>query len=211
MTIKIKMRIEPMAPPFDYLDSMAWDIAISAVLLGIAAIRLPYKASSGSVDDGARNLRLGFGAALGASGFYLFITGISLSFTWPFAFSGGVYNILFGGIATLGGLALLATSAALFLNGGLAAVSYFAAIAGLYAVVDAYAMINYGLTSDPTRAALGYLSFAAAAFLSVPATHTNSKALRYLFAVFSFLFAIAWAYQAANFTWGHLRPPPPSA
>lgn len=45
--------------PFDYLDSMAWDIVVSAVLLGIAAIRLPYKASKDSVEEGGRNLRIG--------------------------------------------------------------------------------------------------------------------------------------------------------
>lgn len=199
-----------LALPFDYLDSMAWDIVISAVLLGVAAIRLPYKASSDSIEEGGKNLRTGFAAAIGASGLYLFITGIAISFTWPYAFSGGVYNILFGGVAALGGLVLLAASVALFLNAGLSAVSYFAVVAGLYAVVDAIAMVNYRLTKSPELSALGYLSFAAAAFLSVPATHSDNKWLRWLFAVFAFLFAIAWLYQAANFTWGHLQPPPPA-
>ena len=40
-----------MALPFDYLDSMAWSIVVSAVLVGIAAIRLPYKASEDTVED----------------------------------------------------------------------------------------------------------------------------------------------------------------
>jgi len=206
----IKM-VKRLALPFDYLDSMAWDIAVSAVLLGMAALRLPYKASSDSVEEDGKNLRRGFAAAIGASGLYLFITGIAISFTWPFAFSGGLYNILFGGVAALGGLVLLATSVALFINGGLSAVSYFAVVVGLYAVVGAFAMVNYRLTTDPERAALGYLSFVAAAFLSVPATHSDNKWLRRLFAVFAFLFAIAWLYQAANFTWGHLKPPPPAS
>lgn len=195
-----------MVLPFDYLDSMAWNIVISAVLIGVAAIRLPYKASSDSVEEKGRNMRVGFAAAIGATGFYLFITGLAISFTWPFAFSGGVYNILFGGIAALGGLALLATSIALLLNGGLSAVSYFAVVAGLYAIVDAYSIVTYGLTREPMLSALAYLSFAAAAFLSFPATHSDKKWLRWLFAVFAFLFAIAWLYQAANFTWGHLEP-----
>lgn len=200
-----------MALPFDYLDSMAWDIVVSAVLLGIAAIRLPYRASSDSVEESGKNLRKGFAAAIGASGFYLFITGISISFMWPFASSAGLYNILFGGVAALGGLVLLATSAALFLNGGLSAVSYIAVVVGLYAVVDAVAILNYGLTRSDTRwlAALSYLAFSAAAFLSVPATHSDNKWLRRLFAVFAFLFAIAWLAEAALFTWGHLAPPPP--
>jgi len=199
-----------MVLSFDYLDSMAWDIVVSAVLLGIAALRLPYRASSDSVEESGKHLRMGFAAALGASGFYLFVTGVAISFTWPYALSGGAYNVLFGGVAALGGLVLLATSVALFLNASLGAVSYFAVVAGLYAVVDAIAMVNYRLTRSPELSALGYLGFAAAAFLSVPATHSDNKWLRWLFAIFAFLFAIAWLYQAANFTWGHLQPPPPA-
>jgi len=204
-----------MVSPFDYLDSMAWNIVISAVLVGVAALRLPYKASSDSVEEGGKTLRNGFAAAIGASGLYLFITGLAISLTWPFgfpfggqftppAYAGGQYNILFGGIASLGGLVLLATSAALFLNAGLKPVSYFAVVVGLYAVVDAYAMVVARLTKSPELSALGYLSFAAAAFLSLPATHSDNKWLRRLFALFAFLFAIAWLYEAANFTLGHL-------
>jgi len=193
-----------MALPFDYLDSMAWDIVISAVLVGIAALRLPYKASSDSVEEGSKKSRTGFAAAIGASGLYLSITGMAIGFTWPYAASGGIYNILFGGIAALGGLVLLATSVALFLNGGLSAVSYLAAVAGVYAVVDAAAILIKNYTRTPTVAALGYLAFAVAAFLSIPATHSDNKRLRWLFAIFAFLFALAWLFQAANFTLGHL-------
>jgi len=203
-----------MVMPFDYLDSMAWSIVVSAVLVGIAAIRLPYKASKGSVEEEGKNLRLGFAAAIGASGLYLFITGLAISLQWPFGipygaqfaspYTGGQYNILFGGVASLGGLVLLATSVALLLNVGLSAVSYFAAVAGLYAAVDAYAIVTARLTRSPELSALGYLGFAAAAFLSVPATHSDNKWLRWLFAIFAFLFAIAWLYEAANFTLGHL-------
>jgi len=210
----MEMRIN-LASPFDYLDSMAWDVAISAVLLGIAALRLNYKASKDSVEEDKKNLRMGFAAAIGASGFYLLITGLAISFQWPFgfpygaqftapAYAGGLYNILFGGVASLGGLVLVATSIALFFNAGLSAVSYFAVVAGIYAAVDAYAMVSVRLTRSPELAALGYLSFAVAAFLSVPATHSDNKWLRWLFAIFAFLFAIAWLYQAANFTLGHL-------
>src|SRR4030066_478183 len=198
-----------MALPFDFLDSMAWTVAASAILLGVLAFRLPRKASSESTEEKDRSLRKGLGAAIGASGLYLFITGLAISFMWPFAMSGGAYNILFGGIAALGGFLLLAVSAALLLNAGLSAVSYFAVTVGVYAVVDAFAMMNYKLTSNPLLAALGYLSFAATAFLSVPATHTDNKWLRWAFGIFAFLFAVAWLYQAANFTWGHLKPPAP--
>ncbi len=199
-----------MTLPFDYLDSMAWIVGASGVMLAILALRLPYRTSSDSVEEEGKNLRMGFAASIGAAGLYLAITGLAISFTWPYAFSGGVYNILFGGIAALSGVLLLSLSAALFLNGSLRAVSYFAVVIGLYAVVDAYAMVTYGLTKEPLLSALGYLSFAAVAFLSVPMTHSDNKYMRWIFAIFAFLFAIAWLYQASNFTWEHLAPPPPS-
>jgi len=201
-----------MALPFDYLDSMAWSIVASAVLVGIAALRLPYKASEDTVEEKGKHLRVGLAVGLGASGLYLFITGMAISITWPFAASAGLYNILFGGAAALGGLVILATSVTLFLNGSMKAVSYFAVVVGLYIVVDAYAIMNYGLTRADTRwlAASSYAAAAVASFLSVPATHSDNKWLRRLFAVFAFLFALAWLAEAANFTLGHLQPPPPS-
>jgi uncharacterized membrane protein len=201
-----------MALPFDYLDSMAWSIVASAVLVGIAAIRLPFKASEDTVEDKGKHLRMGLAVALGATGFYLFITGLAISITWPFASSGGVYNILFGGAASLGGLVILATSVTLAINASLKAVSYFAVVVGLYLVVDAYAIMSYGLTRADGRliAILAYGGAALASFLSVPATHSDNKYLRWLFAVFAFLFALAWLAQAGTFTWGHLAPPPPA-
>jgi uncharacterized membrane protein len=203
------MEMVNLALPFDYLDSMAWSIVVSAVLVGIAAIRLPYKASEDSVEDKGKHMRIGLAVALGASGLYLFITGLSISFTWPFTSGAGAYNILFGGAASLGGLVILATSVTLALNGSLKAVSYFAVVVGLYLVVDAFAMMNYGLTNADTRwlAASSYAAAAVASFLSVPATHSDNKMLRWLFAVFAFLFALAWLADASNFTWSHLAPP----
>jgi hypothetical protein len=73
-------------------------------------------------------------------------------------------------------------------------------------VVDAFAIVNYSLTSAPVLSALSYLSFAAPAFLSVPATHLKNKWWKRLFIIFSILFAIAWVYEAANFTFAHLNP-----
>ena len=144
--------------------------------------------------------------AIGACGFYLFLSGVAISFIWPFSISSGVYNVLFGGIATLGGLVLLAGAIALFLNADLRPVTYIAAIAGVYSIVDAYAITSNSLTNSPLLAALGYLSFAAPAFLSVPATHSKNKLWRWLFTIFALVFAAAWLYQAANFTLAHLQP-----
>jgi uncharacterized membrane protein len=190
----------------DYLDTMAWDIAISAILVGVAALRLRYKTSSDSVEPDDKNLRMGLGAGIGLSGFYLFLSGIGITFMATFP---AHYNVLFGGVATLGGLALLATSAALFLNAGLKEVSYFAAVVGLYLVVSAIGIMNYGLTRADGRllAFLSYLVSAIASFLTVPATHSDNKYFRWLFAIFAFLFALAWLVEAGLFTRGHLEPP----
>ena len=198
-----------MVLPFDYLDSMMWSIVASGVLLGIAMLRLHYKVSSDSVENERKNLATGLAISLGAVGLYLFITGLAISLTWPYAAKGGVYNVLFGGAAALGGLVLLAGSVALFLNRGLQAVSYFAVVLGLYLIVDAISILNYQLTNEPTLSAMLYLAPAAATFLSVPATHIDNKWLRWLFAFFAFLFAVAWLIFASQVTLGHLEPPSP--
>ena len=195
-----------MVLAFDFLDVMAWDVSLSAVLLFMGAITLHYKVPSGFGDENDRDLRRGFAIAAGAAGSYLFLSGMMISFSWPFTISGGAYNVLFGGIATLGGLVFLSGSVTLFLNANMKPVSYFAAVAGLYAIVDAYSMVKYSLTSDPLLSALGYLSFVAPALLSVPATHFANKWWRWIFVIFAFLFAVAWLYQAANFTYAHLNP-----
>lgn len=192
--------------PYDFLATMAWDVGLSGILLAAGAEKLHYQTSTASIDEKNSKFRMGFVAAIGACGFYLFLSGVDISFTWPFMFSGGVYNVLFGGIATLGGLLLLAVSLVTFLNADLRFVAYFAAVVGLYAVIDSYAIVKYALTDAPLLAALGYLSFAAPAFLTVPATHSKSKLWRWLFVLFAILFSIAWLYQAANFTLDHLMP-----
>jgi len=191
---------------FDFLDAMAWDVSLSGFLLFMGAIMLRYKPSSGLVDENSGDSRRGFAVAAGAAGFYLFLSGMMISFSWPLALSGGVYNVLFGGIATLGGLSLLTGAISLFLNANLKPVSYFAAVVGLYAFVDAYSILKYSLTSSPLTSALGYMSFAAPALLSVPVAHLENKWWKWLFVTFSILFAVAWLYQAANFTYAHLNP-----
>jgi uncharacterized membrane protein len=194
-----------MVLAYDFLDVMAWDVALSGFLLCIGAVMLPYEGGSGFVNEKA-GLRKGFAIAAGGAGFYLFSSGLMISFGWPLTISSGVYNVLFGGVATLGGLVLLTGSIILFLNANLRPVSYFAAVVGLYAVVDAYAIVEYALTSAPVLSALSYLSFAAPAFLSVPVTHLENKWWKRLFIIFSILFATAWLYEAANFTFAHLNP-----
>jgi putative membrane protein len=198
-----------MVLPYDFLDSMAWTVVASAVLIGFAALRLRYKASTDTVEENSKKMRTGFAAAIGVCGSYLFITGMAISFIWPYGsrtapYAGGYANVLFGGVATLGGLVLLATAAAMYFNGGLSIVSYFAVVAGLYAAVDAFAILSLWVTKQPLVSALGYLSFTAAGFMSVPATHSDNIWLRRLFMIFAFLFALAWLIQAMTFTLGHL-------
>ena len=101
-------------------------------------------------------------------------------------------------------------SIALYLNVSLSVVSYFAAIIGIYVAIDAYGILTYDLTKEPLLAALGYLSAAGALVLSLPAVHTDNKLIRWIFAIFSFLFAVAWLYQGFEFNHGHLEPPAPA-
>jgi uncharacterized membrane protein len=190
----------------DFLDVMAWDVGLSALLLGVGALVLSYHTQQQEAKAESKNLRLGFAIAGGASGLYLFLSGMMISFLWPFSITSGAYNVLFGGISTLGGLLILSGSVALAKNADLRPISYFAAVAGIYAAVDAYAILTYNLTSNPLTSALGYLSFSAPAILSVPATHFASRRWRIIFAAFAFLFAAAWLFQAANFTIAHLNP-----
>ena len=195
-----------MVTPVDFLDTMAWSVAVSATLFAVGSLTLPYDTESCSIKESARSLRLTYATVAGVLGLYLFISGVSIGIIWPFTFSGGIYNVLFGGIATFGGLILLAGSATLFLNANARPLSYLAAIGGLYAVIDAIAILHHGHTLVPVVSALGYFSFAATAFLSVPATHTRNKLWLRLFAIASFIFAAIWLFQAANFTWSHLVP-----
>jgi uncharacterized membrane protein len=187
---------------------MTWSIVATAFLLSVAGLRLPFRASSGSVDKDGEGTRVGLAITLGATGVYLFITGLSISIRWPFTIAGGVYNVLFGGSASLAGLLLLTASASLFLNQGLRIVSYFAVILGLYLVVDAASIFHYGLTTNPPLSTVYFLAPAVTAFLSIPAFHTDNKRLRWIFTVAAFLFALLWLYNAANTTWVHLAPPP---
>jgi uncharacterized membrane protein len=182
---------------------MMWSIAASGIMLGVAALRLRYKASSDSFDEEQKNVSTGLGVALGATGFYLFITSLSISFKWPFS---SASDILFGGVGALGGLVLLSVSAALFFRRGLQACSYFAVVLGIYLISDAWSILTYHMGKNPMESALLYLAPAAALILSVPATHIDNKWARWIFAIFAFLFAAGWLYFALNTTPSHLGP-----
>jgi uncharacterized membrane protein len=124
-----------MVTSYDFLDLMAWTVAISGFLL--AAIFITLRNYSSQTEEKNKPLRYGFAVSIGACGLYLFLSGVVISLIWPFAMAGGAYNVLFGGIATLDGSVLLDDAVTLFLNADLRPVSYLAAVAGLYAAVDA--------------------------------------------------------------------------
>ncbi|MEJ2272751.1 MAG: DUF981 family protein [Candidatus Bathyarchaeota archaeon] len=185
------------------LDAVAWTVGANAILIAIAAIKLPYKASTGSVPEEAKSLRLGLAMALGAAGLFLFINGLFIMYG---GFLPDYATILFGGVTTLGGLVIVAVSGALYLNVSLKYVSYFAVVMGLFVATNAYAVISYGLTREPLLAGLAYLSAAAPLIASVVAVHTDNKYIRWLFALASLIFAVAWLYEGFEFTMGHLEP-----
>jgi putative membrane protein len=190
----------------DYLATMAWLVGFSGILLGIASIILPYNKSTGRVEEEGKHLCKGVAVPMGFAGLYLFLAGLHISFVWPFEIAGGVYNVLFGGIATLGGLLLLGGAVLLVVNASLKPISYLSGVTGLYALVDAFAILQYGLTDNPFLSALGYLSLAAPSFLFMVIVHTDNKRWRRAFTAFAFLFSAAWLIQAFIFTMMHLQP-----
>jgi uncharacterized membrane protein len=199
-----------LVPPFDYLDSMSWSIAASGILVGIAAFRLKYNPSTDAFEEENRNVGKGLGVALGITAFYLFLTGISISFNWPFSFSGGVYNVLFGGAASLAGLVLLTTAIAFYFGRGFQAATYFGFMVGLYLLIDAiaiYSTLNSAankLTNDPMKSTLLYLAPAVVLLYSPIAAHIKSKYARWAFGILAFLLGIAWLYFAYTTTLSHL-------
>lgn len=207
-----------MVPPFDYLDTMSWAIGASGALVAIAAFRLKYNASTDSFEEENRNIGKGIGIALGITAFYIFLTGISISFIWPFSFSGGVYNILFGGAASLAGLVLLTTAIAFYFGRGFQAASYFGFIVGLYLLdmaIAVYSTIGAApasvLTKDPMKTTLLYLAPAILLMYSPFAAHIKSKYARWVFGILALAFSIAWLYFAYSTTLSHLGAFPPPA
>ena len=193
-------------PPHDALDTMAWVVGSAGILLAITFARISYDASKDTILDVSKSK--GFGLAFLALGLYLFINGLLIIAIWPFgAFAGGAYDVLYGGSSAIGGLLLLALGAAIFTNSGLRPISYFAGIAGIYAINGAIGILTYRLSKTPEIAALAFLAFAITAILTVPLTHTNNKAARWLFIIVAALFGILWLFLAATFTLGHLQQP----
>ena len=82
-----------MVLPQDFLDTMAWDVAISGILLAAAVIKLRYNPSTAAIEEKDGHLRVGFALAIAACGSYLLLSGLAISFTWPFAIASGVYKI----------------------------------------------------------------------------------------------------------------------
>jgi uncharacterized membrane protein len=186
---------------------MAWSIVASGIIVAVAAFRLRYDTSTDSFEEANKNVARGLGIALGTTGFYLFLTGITISFMAQFA---QTYNILFGGVATLAGLVIMSLAAVFYLGHGLQAVSYFGFVVGLYLAIDAVAIFSTRnsttakLTSDPLEATLLYLASAGVLLWTPFAAHIKSKYARWVFGILAFLFAMAWLYFAYNTTLTHL-------
>jgi len=192
-------------PPHDALDTMAWVVGAAGILLALTFWRLPYDASKDILDS---NKSKGYGLAFIALGLYLFINGLLIIIIWPFgAIQGGVYDVLYGGSSSIGGLLLLAIGVALYLGTGLRPISYFAGIAGLYAINAVIGILTYRLSRTPELTAFAFLMFAITALLSIPLTHANHKAARWLFIIVAAIFGIIWLFLASTFTLSHLQAP----
>jgi putative membrane protein len=195
-------------PPYDYLDSMMWNLVAIGVLTALYVWKMPYNPSKNAFNDGA--LARAFSIPFGIAGFYLALTGLMISFTWPFPMSGGIYNVLFGGSASLGGLVIIAFALANYFNYNLRPITYIAAVVGLYIIVDGIAILQYRLTRTPELSAALFIVTGIAAILSILFTHSENKALRYTLLAFVIIFTALWLFEAVNVTIGHLAPPPPT-
>jgi len=191
-----------MVTPFNNLDSMEWTIGISAIIIAILLIKMKYDSTTDTFEDNGIKDRIGYVLTLGGGGLYLLISGLYISFAWPY--TTGLNNVLFGGIATLGGLLLTIAALALYFNGGFRIVSYFGAGVAAYALTGAYAILVQEYTKTPLVSALGYIGMAAAAIFIIPVTHSNNKILRYIAAIFAILFAAVWLFMAVTTTSSHL-------
>ena len=207
-----------MVVPFDNLDSMMWTVGISAAIIGIMLLKTRYDSTTDSFEGTELKDRIGYILTFGGGGLYLFISGLYIYFTWPYGspfgsqfqtgFVGAYNNVLFGGVATLGGLLLVILALALYYNGGFKIASYVGVGFGAYSLCGAYAILANSYGKTPIPSALGYIGFAAAAFFIVPVTHSNNKGLRYLAALFAFLFAAVWLFEGFNTSLSHLGAPP---
>jgi len=193
-------------PPHDTLDSMAWVVGTAGILLALMFLRLPYDASKDAFHDSTK--AKSFAIALALLGIYLLINGLLIIIIWPFGnIGGGVYDVLYGGSSAIGGLLLLGVAFSIYLNIGLRAISYFAFVAGLYAFNDVFAILANRLSKTPELTAFAYLMFGLTGILSVPLTHLNSKAVRWVFIIIALIFGITWLYMASTFTIAHLQAP----
>ena len=192
-----------MVVPYDNLDSMMWTVGISAAIIAVLLLKVRYDSKTQTIEDSTVRDRIGYILTLGGGGIYLLVSGLYIYFTWPFT-SGTYNNVLFGGIATMGGLLLLMVTLALYFNGGFKVISYFAVAVGAYSLCDAAAILVNMYGKTPIPSALGYIGLAASTFFVVPVAHSSNKNLRYLAALFAFLFAAVWLFEGFNTTLSHL-------
>lgn len=184
---------------------MMWNLVAIGVLTALYIWKMPYSPSKNTYNDG--NTAKAFAIPFLITGFYLALTGLMISFTWPFQPAGGVYNVLFGGSASLGGLVIIAFGLANYFNYNLRPITYIAAVVGLYLIVDGIGILQYRLTRTPELSAALFIVTGIAAILSILFTHSENKTSRYLFLAFVVIFTLLWLFEAVNVTLGHLEPP----
>ena len=141
-------------------------------------------------------------AAFFGVGLLSFITGLHMSFTWPFP---GGYNIIFGDTTTLFGLAFLVAALALWQGWDLFPASLVGFFAGIPAVIYGFRVINLGLTQSPTISGLGFILAGVSGVLSAPFLlwFKNNKVVRWIAILVLLAAAAVWFVEVSGATWAH--------
>ena len=141
-----------------------------------------------------------------AIGFFDFVSGYEMSFTWPLP-SG--YNMLFGDPLLLFGLLLIVSAVMIYKNASLGLVPLLFVLLGIYVLVGAYSIVQQNLeTGENLITAMGLYLFDGIGAILAPVLYVrpegNGRWLYYLEWVIlgiGTIFALVIGYIALN---GHL-------
>ncbi|MFG1519184.1 MAG: DUF981 domain-containing protein [Thermoplasmataceae archaeon] len=148
-------------------------------------------------------------------GFFDFISGFYMSFTWPMTGYGYAYNMLFGDPLLMFGLLLMISAIMVYKNMHLGLMPILALLLGIYVLDGAYSIVTLRLErGNDLITAMGLYLFdgigavlAPIVYLKPQANSTNKYLyyLEWIILGIGTVFALVIGYMALN---GHLASPP---
>lgn len=143
-------------------------------------------------------------AAFFGVGLISFITGLQISFTWPFPSS---YNIAFGDSTTLFGLTYLVVAIALWKEWDLFPASLIGVFSGISSFLYGLRILSLQLTQTPLISGLGFIFAGLAGFFSAPFLlwFRNNKVMRVLAILLVLAATAIWFVEFVGASWGHME------